>query len=308
MNWYEIVPAFLSAVAAIAAAIAAIYSLRINTRSIALAESTALASHHNSASSKYFEIVRALYEATEELNEISYKLRIEWAKEIELKDERKLGGCNPRPLRHVLSDSSEMLASYGMNTKYWGPYTNRAILSVIRDGLGEMTDQEYQMLLDKADGQYQGFEGIFGTPSKTSRISLEPAFRFACYQLMKRVKSEEWGRIWKDAWLENGWLSKYKSEYLKVKPVFENARNSLMAERSRLGHSSFPLSCNTELSNKYDELLNILHHLIEDSDSESLEDYKDWDYEDEQSILVLCSMAVAWATHKQLDFIYIKAN
>ncbi|NKC11177.1 MAG: hypothetical protein GKR94_02915 [Gammaproteobacteria bacterium] len=185
MNWFDAVPAFLSAIASVAAAIAAFASLRISKRSISVAEHSALAVHHGSASLEYSRIVKNLSEATKDFSEFNYGVWGGWAREIEQKDNYELGGSNPRPLRHVLSNASEMLANYGANHNPSGRFASRSILSVIRDGIGNLNESEYQELLKKADGMYQDFEGVFDTPSKSSSITSAPAFRWACYQLIK---------------------------------------------------------------------------------------------------------------------------
>jgi len=233
INWLDVVPATMSAFAALAAAYAAIISMHVSKQSNSLAEKIAIASHHNSAASLYFEVVRDLNEETRELSKVSYNLWNEWSKEIETKDNRTLGGVDPRPLRHVLTDSSNILATYGMKTKNWGPFTSRAILSVVIDGIGKTDDSEYLELLKQADGKYHDFDDTFGTPSNSEKISSAPAFRFACYQLMKRVSREDWITIWHEAWLQDGWLVQYKQEYRRVKPILDKAHKSLEGERSR---------------------------------------------------------------------------
>lgn len=99
--WFEVVPSFLSAVASVATVIAAIVSLRISKRSIAIAESTALAVHHNSASLEYAKVVKYLSETTKEFSDFSYSMLVKWVKEFEDLDNCGLGGIDPRPLRHV---------------------------------------------------------------------------------------------------------------------------------------------------------------------------------------------------------------
>ncbi|QFI38790.1 hypothetical protein FR932_13485 [Moritella marina ATCC 15381] len=308
MSWFEIVPTFLSAIASIGAAIAAIISLRISKQAISISESNALASHHLSATLKYTELVKELQEASSALSEISFELWGKWTRDIECFDNYHRGGTNPRPLRHVLSNGSEMLANYGENNVRWGRSSSRAILSIIRFGICEFSEKEYEKFLKKADGEYQNFDEIFGKPKKSEDIGAAPAFRWACYQLNKRVGFEDWRKIWDKAWLENEWFYNYEAEYLKVKPIFERANELLKLEKSRLAHSAFPLNSNAALNQKYDQIFTIINHVIEDADSDSLVAYKDWKFPEELSHLVLCSMATRLSLHRKLDDLYILAH
>lgn len=305
MNWFDIVPSFMSAVASLGAAVAAFFSLRISRQSISVAEHSALAAHHSSASLEYSNVLNNLYEATKDYSDISYKVWADWARDIESYDNYGSAGVDPRPLRHVLSNGSEMLANYASNRNSFGRSSGRLILSVIRNGVSELNNAEYQKLLKKADGCYTDFEGVLGVPSKSESIALAPAFRWVCHQINKRVKGEDWKEIWKSTWLEGGYLSDFKIEYLKIKPVLYNSRESLKAEKAKLAHSIFPLESNLDLSKKYNEIIRILDELIDDCNSEALEVYQNWDYEEELGQLVVCSMAIACFVMSQLDFIYM---
>ena len=116
----------MSAIASLAAAVAAFVSLRISKQSISVAEHSALAAHHSSASLEYSKIVNSLCEATKDYSELSYRVWVDWAGEIERKDNYKSGGVDPRPLRHVLSNGSEMLADYGSNCNSFGRSAGRS--------------------------------------------------------------------------------------------------------------------------------------------------------------------------------------
>lgn len=304
MSWLDIVPAFMSAIASLAAAVAAFFSLRISKQSISVAEHSALAVHHSSASLEYSKIVNSLCEATRDYSEFSYKVWADWAREIEKSDNYELGGVDPRPLRHVLSNGSEMLANYGTHRNSFGRSAGRSILSVIRNGVADLDEAEYQKLLKKADGSYTDFESVFGIPSQSESITSAPAFRWVCHQMSKRVSGKDWVSIWKSAWLEGGFLNRYNVEYLKIKPVLNNARESLKAEKAKLAHSVFPLESNLELSKKYNEIIKVLDELIDECNSEALEGYQDWSYEEELGQLVVCSMAISYFVMNQLDRIY----
>lgn len=214
MNWFEFVPASLSAIATVAAAVAAFFSLRVSKQAIRISESSALASHHQSASIKYTTLVQELLEASSGFSEICYGMWVDWPKELEVMDDSGRGGTNPRPLRHVVSDSSEMLANYGSKSHPGGRVSSSALLSVVRHGLPDLSEEEYLKLLDRADGEYQSFESTFGATGSSRNIETSPAFRWGCYQLLRRVEPEDWSTVWKDAWLPNGWIDRYKTEYV----------------------------------------------------------------------------------------------
>ncbi|NKC11175.1 MAG: hypothetical protein GKR94_02905 [Gammaproteobacteria bacterium] len=103
-------------------------------------------------------------------------------------------------------------------------------------------------------------------------------------------------------------MNNYKIEFLKIKPVLEVARKSLKSEKAKLAHSIFPLESNLELSKKYNETLKVLDNLLDDCDSNLLEGYKDWEFNEELSQLVVCSMAIAFFAMNQLDLIYMSRD
>ena len=303
MVFLELFPTLLTAVASVAAAIAALASLQISKRATSVAESTALAVHHHSASLEYAKAVNSLSNKTQEFYDFSYGMLTNWARELENKDNYELGGNNPRPLRHVLSNGSEMLANHSVSKASRTGFASHNILYVIRNGLGNLSDKEYQKLLKKADNTYHDFEGTFGAPSKSSTITSAPAFRWVCYQLIKRVEVKDWKNVWKEAWYENGWLYKYQAEYLKIKDVLKATQLSLKSEKEKLAHTAFPLNHNKELSVKYDEILKVLDCLLEDCGIDLLETYKDWEFSEDLSQLVLCSMGIAYFAVMQLNTI-----
>lgn len=309
MNVLDSIPALLSAFASLGAVIAAFISLRISKQAQSITELNALANHHASATTVYVEVVKELYNVSDSFKEIGYQMWSQWGRDIEDNyDNYSKGGTNPRPLRHVLSNGSEMLSSYALNNGRWGRSTNDAILSIIRFGMGSFSDDEYQNLLKKADGAYTDFEGVFGTPKGSEQIGDALAFRWVCYQLNKRVTKEEWRTVWNKAWAKGDWFDKYEIEYLKIKSAFEQAKERLDHEKSKLSPSAFPLHCNPALERKYDRLIKIINYIIEDADIENFTIYKDWRFSKELSQLVLCTMATGFCLHQQLDNLYVLAN
>ena len=113
MNWIDAVPSIMSAVASIAAAIAAFSSLRVSRESKLIAEQSALAMYHGSAVMAITSAVDELKKSTETFSEIAYGTWAKWPSEIAALDHQLAGGSDPRPLRHVLTDASEMLVKHG---------------------------------------------------------------------------------------------------------------------------------------------------------------------------------------------------
>ncbi|WP_417707432.1 hypothetical protein [Rheinheimera aquimaris] len=301
MNWLEIVPSSMSAVASVAAAIAAIASWRASNRANNIAESAALATHHNSASIAYFEESSKLTAACHHLENLSTEIISTWPKQIQRFDKKDRGGIDPRPLRHVLYNGSEMLATHasvGIKSRGDGHYS---LLSPLRNGMGVTNETEYKQLLKKADKAFSNFETVFGAPSKTKSITSALAFRWVYYQLLNRVDAQDWHAVWVDAWQEECFLARYVYEYQKIKPVLVASRERLKNEQKKLLLTAFPIKKNSNLSNNYEQILGVLDCLIEDCDLELMDVYKEWNFTDEQCLLVLCSMGIAHFTSQQID-------
>jgi hypothetical protein len=187
-----------------------------------------------------------------------------------------------------------MLAEHGKIHRRPYRYAQNAMFSIIRDGVTGLNDSEYNALLRKADGSFSDFEGVFGVPSKNEKISNSDAFRWVCYQLARRVKEEDWRKIWNDAWEPDGWVSKYRTEFSNVKPVLKEVLSSLRAEKTKLAHSAFPLESNPSLNKKYQTLFYALEVLVENGDLSILEHYQDTKFCEDIPQLVLYSMGMAY--------------
>ncbi|EPW4778966.1 hypothetical protein ACWLRU_004467 [Vibrio parahaemolyticus] len=303
MDWFEVIPSSMSAVASVAAAVAAIASWRVSRRATSLAESTALATHHSAVTLVYVQEVKQLNELVSGLDDLAFEITSTWPKQLQRFDNSELGGVDPRPLRHVLHNGYELLADYATDCKNRMGSASRVILSPIRNGMGSISEDEYNKLLKRVDGTACSFEATLGKPSKFKSITSVPAFRWVYYQLLKRVESEDWRRVWKEAWLEGRYLDQYKSVLGRIKPELVGSRDRLRNEKEKLMHTAFPIEKNFNLSEKYDQLLGALDCLIEDCDAELIEDYKDWDYSEEYCLLILCSMGMVRCTAKQIDLI-----
>ncbi|HHC6542763.1 TPA: hypothetical protein ACN32W_004473 [Vibrio parahaemolyticus] len=303
MDWFEVIPSSMSAVASVAAAVAAIASWRVSRRATSIAESTALATHHSAATLVYVHEVKQLNELVSELDKLAFEITSTWSKQLQRFDKPERGGSDPRPLRHVLHNGYELLVEFALDNKKQKGRGSREILSPIRNGMGSINEDEYKKLLQKMDGTTCSFEATLGSPSKSKGITSSPAFRWVYYQLLKRVDSQDWRSVWKEAWLEDSYLNQYKSVFARIKPELVGSRERLRNEKEKLIHTAFPIEKNLNLSEQYNQLLGALDCLIEDCDSELIEDYKNWDYSEEQCLLVLCSMGVVCFAAKQVDVI-----
>lgn len=252
----------MSAIAAVAAAFAAFLALKISRKAHSLNESSVLAVHHKSAVLELSNGIESIHNSTQDLSDFSYRLWADWASQIEAKDIRSNGGTNPRPLRHVLTNGSKMLAKHGKLNLLQYRYAQNSMLSIIRDGVTGLNDSEYKALLKKVDGSYTDFEGVFGVPSSNKNISNSDAFRWVCYQLARRVTEEDWRKIWKEAWEPDGWVSKYRTEFSNVKPVLKEVLSTLREEKNKVIHSALPLGSNPSLNKKYQTIFYALELLF----------------------------------------------
>ena len=303
MDWFEFIPSSMSAVASVAAAVAAIASWRVSRRATSITESTALATHHSAATIVYVQEVKQLNAFVSELDKLAFEITSTWSKQLQRFDNSNLGGIDPRPLRHVLHNGYELLADYASDSKKQIGAASRGILSPIRNGMGSITEDEYNKLLKKVDCTPCSFEATLGLPSKSKSITSALAFRWVYYQLLKRVESQDWRSVWKEAWLEGGYLNQYKSVFLRIKPELIDSRDRLRNEKEKLIHTAFPIERNLNLSEQYNQLLGALDCLIEECNFELIENYKDGNDCEEQCLLVLCSMGLVCFARKQVDVI-----
>lgn len=304
INWLDSVPSIMSAVATVAAAAATFGSLRVSREAKMVAERSALAIQHGSAAITLASAVETLTKSTETFWDAAYSTWAEWPREIEALDHRQAGGSNPRPLRHVFTDASEMLVKHGTRKGTIYKYAKQSMFAIVRDGVNNLNDAEYENLLKRADGEYCDFEGVFGGPTISKSITTAPAFRFACYQLSRRIDEKSWFEIWRNAWLENGWLNKFRAEHSKIKPTLESILASLKSERAKLNHSVFPLESNPSLCLKYDDLLAVIEVLLEDCSLDTVEAYSDHPFKDDVIQLVVYSMGIAFLAMEALNSVH----
>lgn len=304
MNYPDLIgfmPSALSAVATVAAAVAAIGSLKVSRESKRIAEQGALAVHHGIASRALSDVVDTVAQESEAFSRLALDVWSQWAREIEKYADPNRGGSNPRPLRHVLTNGSEMLENHSSKHGKDYRHAHRSMYSIIRDGMGKTSDEEYDKLLTEADGTYSDFEGVFGVPREDQTISSSQAFRWAYYQLIHRVANEDWRKIWQEAWNDGGWLKQYRKEFERLKPVLKSTFETLSAEKAHLRHSAFPLDTNEPLNLKYNRALGALEGLMEACDLDLYEGFIDEPYSEDLVPLVLYSMGVALLANSAIE-------
>ncbi|MTI50861.1 MAG: hypothetical protein FH757_04430 [Alcanivorax sp.] len=304
MSWYEIIPSLMSSIASMAAAVAAFGSLRVSREAKSVAERSTLAAHHDSASVELSMAMRKVEESTRGFSDFAYRMWSEWASEIEEEDQRRMGGDDPRPLRHVLTNASEMLFFHGTRGGRSFKRARSSMFLIVRNGMVDLSDDEYKALLKKADGEYLGFESTLGAPAFDRPITYSPAFRWAYYQLTRRVDDRSWSSVWEKAWAEGGWLSRYRDEFFKIKQDLRSVVESLENEKEKLRNSVFPLESNPALFYKYNIFLEAMEAVLKDCDLKSFEIYQNCRYSEDLPLLVLYSMSIAFLSAKALEVCY----
>lgn len=304
MNYPDLIsfiPSALSAVATVAAAVAAIGSLKVSRESKRIAEQGALAVHHGPASRALSDAADTVAQESEAFSQLTVDVWSQWAREIGKYADPGKGGSNPRPLRHVLTNGSEMLEKHSTKQGKDYRHAHRPIYSIISDGMGKTSNEEYEKLLKKADGTLSDFEGVFGVPRENEKISSSEAFRWAYYQLVHRVADEDWRKIWQEAWNDGGWLKQYRKEFKRLEPVLKSTAKKLSAEKAKLRHSAFPLDTNESLNLKYDRALGALEGLTEACDLDLYEGFINEPHSEDLVPLVLYSMGVALLANSAIE-------
>lgn len=301
MDWIEIAPSALSSVAAVAAAIAAFGSLKVSRESKLVAEKSALAVHHGSAAILLSDTLKAITKKLQPLNEQAIDAWTSWPREIQQYDDRRSGGKDPRPLRHVLVNASEMLERHGAAHRTGYKCARSRLFSIISNGMGETSEKEYNQLLRKADCSPDHFESTFGEPRLDRQISSAAAFRWCYYQLIRRIETNDWRTVWTKTWLNNGRLRKYYDAHQIVEPALKSALESLDSERKKLEHSVFPLEANPDLLTKYVKTTNILEELLDIGSLEIIENYIEDAHDSDLVPLVLYTTGVACLTNSAIE-------
>lgn len=304
IDWYNVAPSGLSAVATVAAALAAWGSYNVSKQTKLLAEQSTLAVHHSGAVLALSQAVEELLKSTGSFSEVAYGTYVEWPREIERLDHQEAGGSDPRPLRHVFTNASEMLVNHGMRQEKQLKYVKGAMYSIVRDGVDDLNDDEYDKLLRRADGKYPNFETTLGEPVAGKRITEAPAFRWACYQLSRRIDSQGWQEIWEEAWLANGWITKFRSEHNKVRLSLESIQKTLNSEKAKLAHSVLPLESNPSLYLKYQSVLDVTETLLDDCSLELMEAFRAHFHKNDVVQWVIYSMGIAVLVREALNRVH----
>ena len=291
-DFIEFIPSALSAVASIFAAVAAFGSLKVGRQSKRIAEQGALAMHHGPASIALTDALEAVAWQSEAFSELAMDVLAYWARKIEQYDCPSEGGSDPRPLRHVLTNVSEMLERHATNNRKDFRHVRVSMSSILHSGMGSTAEIEYRRLLKKADGTYGDFESVLGTPRVDKKISSAAAFRWAYYQLARRVPIDDWSEIWAEAWNSKGWLRQYRDQFELIEPVLKSNLERLKAEKGRLQHTAFPLDTNASLNFKYNRTIGILESLLEVGGLNLSEGYISAPHRDDLVLLVMYSMGV----------------
>ena len=302
-EWLEVIPSAMSAIAAVAAAYAAFVALRVSNKANSISEKSILAAHHHDAVLVLSNSVDRIKKETKALSDFSCGFWVDWSREIELKEEPGNGGLDPRPLRHVLSNGCEMLVAHATRNGKQYRTAARSMFSIIREGVNDLNEREYNNLLQKADGTYSDFECTLGFPSLNKNIGKADSFRWVCYQLKKRINPSDWAEIWCNAWRAEGWLTRYRTEFSKIKSILEEVLDSLQVEKKKIIFSVLPLQSNSDLHTKYEMAFSGLETLLDDCSLESLELYREWNHDEDIIPLILYSMAIAQLVTKLLDSI-----
>lgn len=299
--WLDFTPSALSAIAGVAAAVAAFNSLKVSRESQTIAEQSALATHHSEASRKLADVSEVISVESRSLHQVAMDVWTRFPRQVEQSGHREAGGTDPRPLRHVLSNAGEMLERHATNDGGQYSRARHDIFSVIRNGMGELSDSEYRKLLKVADRTYVGFEATFGVPRKDASISESSAFRWAYYQLERRVGLEDWGQIWENAWTSGGRLKRYRDEFEQLKPTLERELEVLRVERKRLQYTVFPLDRNEPLYRDYVRAISILEGLVDVIELDLFDGYIQDPHPADLIPLVISSVAAAIMTVRAID-------
>ncbi|HDZ07863.1 hypothetical protein [Pseudohongiella sp.] len=308
INWVYVVLSTMSTVATVAAAYAALTSLRISRQANQVSEKSILAAHHSSAAFELSSAISKLKEESSDFSDFAYSMWADWPRDIEGCDDRSAGGIDPRPLRHVLTNASEMLVGHGTSNEREFRLAQNRMFSIIRDGVAGLNELEFNELLKKADHEHDYFESIFGTPSIKRNIGDTKAFRWVCYQLTRRVGTDKWQEIWIRSWHDGGWMNKYRTEFSKIQTTLSDVLATLRRERGKIALSVYPLKSNPVLDAKYNSVVNAVEVLLDDCNPDLMEAYSDFEDDEDAYLLIVYSMGIAYFAMKILGSLHLDSD
>lgn len=301
IEWFEFGPALASTIAAAFSAIAAFITLNISRQSNKIAKDSALAAQHNALSMSLYLSKTETIEVTKDLNRASSDLLSTWLREIENLDSRTKGGEDPRPLRHVLNDGAKMLLEHSISSPGGLSCIEHNMNSILLNGVQGLDEEEFYALLKKADRTYTSFEERLGKPSITENISKSSAFRWICHQLSRRISGDNWVKLWKASWDNDGLISKYLAAYKKIAPTIDKIIKKMELEKGKIEHSALPLSSNPILQQKYDEFLEKIYALKDACSLDEMEIRKDWSDQEESYLFILYTVCAVMLAGKLID-------
>lgn len=261
---FELVPAFLSTIAAGLSAFAAVRSYKVASETKTIAERGILAEHHSEAVDAFIDTLSGYKEISCEVFEKANCLITDWQRLIDQYDDTTFAGDNPRPLRHVLLNLGRMLASYAIEKNGFERFSDD-LNAVIFHGLPEGSAVEYAALLLEGDNKYAPYEETFGAVSIRRQIKEANAFKFGVYQLKNRLSEQSLKAYLQSSWSEGGALAEYHELLVSLNEPLDRLRWNLDRLRLKLHYSSYKLEDNPQLNIKVDDLIVCIDVLKESS-------------------------------------------
>lgn len=251
---FELVPAFLSSIAAGLSAFTAIKSYKVAREAKTIAERGILAEHHSEAVDIFIDTLSGYKEISSEVFEKANYLITDWQRLVDQYDDTTFAGDNPRPLRHVLLNLGRMLASYAIEKSGFERFSDD-LDAVIFHGLPEGSAVEYAALMLKGDHKYAPYEETFGTINIRQQIKESDAFKFGVYQLKNRLSEQSLKEYLQSSWSEGGALAEYHKLVVSLNDPLDRLKWNLDRLRLKLHYSPYKLEDNPQLNLKVDDLV-----------------------------------------------------
>lgn len=245
----NLIPSFLSVVAAAFSTYAAFKSYSVAKETKRIAERNIIAEHHRPAVESLYELILEFESVSEGLFRSGRDLRERWPRTLKSLDNKKDAGKDPRPLNHVVDNLGEMLAAYAFERESVSCIFQN-ISSVLSNGVGVESESEFRELLEVGGGSCPDYEVTFGLPDAGEGIQNAPAFKFAIYQLRARLTEAKLRSFLVNGWAEGGYISQYYKIFEEASYRLEAISKGLEALRFKLKLSTYKLEDNPELSQR----------------------------------------------------------